>query len=174
MTSMCVLLSALLLLQTGSPGLQRRPAGDPVDQTVKVVREGGKTVLPEDAYGLYRFPSKEKRGNFGEGVQIEEQFGEVTGYLTIASERGGKDKLSSYFLGEVKGGNGHFSFSTREVHGLWYSFEGHVTRGSGASPSDDGLYVMEGTLTAHDDTAKTTRARNVSLKLTGQHQFLMH
>jgi hypothetical protein len=173
MTSTLIFMTALLALQTGSPSLQKRSAGDPADQTVKVTHEGGKTVLPEDAYGLYLFPSKDKRGNFGEGVQIDEQFGEVSGYLTIAAEGSGKNKLSSYFLGEVKGGNGHLSFSTREVHGLWYSFDGNVTHGS-ATPADDGRYVMEGTLTAHDDTARTTQVRNVSLKLIGQHQLLMH
>jgi hypothetical protein len=174
MTATLIFMTALLALQTASPGLQKRPAGDPADQTVKVTHEAGTTVLPEDAYGLYLFPSKDKRGTFGEGVQIDEQFGEVTGYLTIADDGSGKNKLSSYFLGEVKGGNGHFSFSTREVHGLWYSFEGHVTRGSAATPADDGRYVMEGTLTAHDDAAKTTQVRNISLKLIGQHQFVMH
>lgn len=173
MTTALAFLTALLALQAGSPSLQQRPKGDPADQTVKVILEGGKTVLPEDAYGLYRFPDKNsgKGSNFGEGVQINEQFGEVTGYVTIA---GGKNKMSSYFLSEVKGGNGHFSFETRQVHGLWYSFEGHVEHGSGSASSDDGFYVMTGVLTSHDETAKTTQDRAVTLNLTGQHQMLMH
>jgi len=173
MTTALAFLTAFLAFQAGAPGLQQRPKGDPADQTVKVVREGGQTVLPEDAYGLYRFPNKDsgKASNFGEGVQINEQFGEINGYVTVP---GPKDKLSSYFLSEVKGGNGHFSFETRQVHGIWYSFDGHVERGSGATAADDGYYQMTGTLTTHDETAKTTQDRAVTLKLTGQHQMLMH
>ena len=64
------------------PGLQHRPAGDPDSQHVTVVHEAGsKTVLPEDAYGLYRF--SDHPSAFGEGLQIIEQFGDVSGYLTV-------------------------------------------------------------------------------------------
>jgi hypothetical protein len=173
MTTALAFLTALLALQAGSPGLQQRPKGEPADQLVKVVREGGQSVLPEDAYGLYRFPDKDsgKSSNFGAGLQINEQFGEISGYITVP---GGKNTMASYFLSEVKGGNGHFSFATRQVHGLWYSFEGHVEHGAGATAGDDGYYQMIGILTAHDETAKTTQDRAVTLKLTGQHQMLMH
>lgn len=152
--------------QSEDPGLQHRPAGAPADQTVKVTLEGGKTVLPEDAVGLYRYA--DRQGEFGEGLQINQQFGEVTGYLSVSAGSKSHGKLLTYFLSEVTGGNaeGHFSFTTRQVHGIWYSFDGKAFRGTVANPTADGYYLMDGTLTTHDDVQKTTQNARISLKLT--------
>jgi len=153
------------------PGLQHRPAGAPADQTVKVTLEGGKTVLPEDAFGLYRYADRE--GEFGEGLQINEQFGEVSGYFSVSAGAKSRGKLQTYFLSEVEGGDptgsGHFIFTTRQVHGVWYSFDGKVFRGKGATAADDAYYMMDGTLTMHDDVQKTTQNKTISLKLTATH-----
>jgi hypothetical protein len=153
--------------QTAPPGLQQRPAGVPDEQHVTVVREGGKTVLPEDAYGLYRFADKE--GAFGEGLQINEQFGEVSGYFSVSAGKDSHGRMSTYFLSEVTGGGGHLSFSTRRVHGSWYSFDGRVTRGAGLTRAQDGFYQLEGALVLHDEANKTSQQRVVSLKLTALH-----
>jgi hypothetical protein len=155
--------------QSEDPGLQHRPAGAPADQTVKVTLEGGKTVLPQDAFGLYR--CADRQGEFGEGLQINEQFGEVTGYYSVSAGAKSHGRLLTYFLSEVTGGNaeGHFTFTTRQVHGVWYSFDGKVFRGTAASPAADGYYLMDGTLTAHDDVAKTNQNSRISLKLTAMH-----
>ena len=87
--------------------------------------EGGKTVLPEDAFGLYRYADRE--GEFGEGLQINDQFNEVSGYFSVSAGSKSHGKLLTYFLSEVEGGdptgNGHFAFTTRQVHGIWYTFE---------------------------------------------------
>lgn len=157
--------------QSGNPGLQHRPAGAPADQTVKVVLEGGKTVLPDDAFGLYRYADRE--GEFGEGLQINLQFGEVSGYFSVSAGSKSHGKLLTYFLSTVEGGdpsgNGHFSFTTRQVHGIWYTFDGKVFRGTAANAAADGYYLMDGTLTMHDDAQKTTQDKRISLKLTGMH-----
>lgn len=164
-----VLLLAMTALgqQSGVPNLEHRPAGAPADQSVKVVLEGGKTVLPDDAFGLYRFAGRE--GEFGEGLQINQQFGEVSGYFSVPPEGKSHGKLATYFLSEVKGGNGQFGFTTRQVHGTWYSFEGKVSRGPGMNATQDGYYVLDGTLITHDDLQKTTQNKPASLKLTAQH-----
>jgi hypothetical protein len=153
--------------QSGNPGLQHRPAGAPADQTVKVVLEGGATVLPEDAFGLYRFA--DRAGEFGEGLQINQQFGEVTGYFSVSAGSKSHGKLLTYFLSEVQGGaiGGHFAFTTRQVHGVWYSFDGKLSRGPGLNATEDGLYLLNGTLTAHDDAQKTPQSKSISMKLTG-------
>jgi hypothetical protein len=165
-----LLMAALLASAVGqntSPGLQQRPAGDPDGQHVTVIREGGKTVLPDDAYGLYRFSDHENA--FGEGLQINEQFGEVSGYLTIPDGKGSHARFSSYFLTRVTGGNGHFAFVTRLVHGVSYSFDGHVQRGPGMSPAQDAFYVLDGTLNTLDQAGNTTQSRKITLNLTAQH-----
>ena len=157
--------------QSETPGLQHRPAGAPADQSVKVTLEGGKTVLPDDAFGLYRYADRE--GEFGEGLQINQQFGEVSGYFSVSAGSKSHGKLLTYFLSTVEGGdssgNGHFSFTTRQVHGIWYTFDGKVFRGTAANASEDGYYLMDGTLTTHDDVQKTTQNKTISLKLTAMH-----
>ena len=150
------------------PGLQHRPSGDPEGQHVTVVHEAGdKTVLPSDAYGLYRF--SDHPNAFGEGLQINEQFGDVSGYLTITDGKGSHAKFSSYFLSQVTGGNSHFAFTTRAGHGVSYSFDGHVQRGPGMAPAQDGYYVLNGTLIAHDQAGNATQTRTVTFSLTAQH-----
>ncbi len=155
--------------QPENPGLQHRPAGAPADQSVKVTLEGGKTVLPDDAFGLYRYADRE--GEFGEGLQINQQFGEVSGYFSVSLGPKSHGKLQTYFLSEVEGGDpsGHFTFTTRQVHGVWYTFDGKVFRGTGATAAADGYYMMDGTLTTHDDVQKTTQNKTISLKLTAMH-----
>jgi hypothetical protein len=153
------------------PGLQHRPVGAPADQTVKVTLEGGKTVIPDEAFGLYRYADRE--GEFGEGLQINQQFGEVSGYFSVSAGSKSHEKLQTYFLSEVTGGNstgnGHFTFATRQIHGIWYSFDGKVFRGTAAATTADGYYMMDGTLTAHDDVQKSTQNKTISLKLTAIH-----
>jgi hypothetical protein len=157
--------------QSETPGLQHRPAGAPADQSVKVTLEGGKTVIPDDAFGLYRYADRE--GEFGEGLQINQQFGEVSGYFSVSAGSKSHGKLQTYFLSEVEGGNpsgnGHFTFTTRQVHGVWYSFDGKVFRGTAANAAADGYYLMDGTLTTHDDVQKSAQNKTISLKLTAMH-----
>jgi hypothetical protein len=158
--------------QNPTPGLQQRSPGAADDQHVTVVQEAGKTVpvMPEDASGLYRFSDdkSQRMGNFGEGIQISEQFGEVSGYVTISPDNG-HGKVATFFLSRVSGGNGHLSFDTRQVHGVWYSFDGQIFRGSGATAADEGYYMLSGTLTLHDEGKKTEQPRKIALKLTAQH-----
>jgi hypothetical protein len=153
--------------QSADPGLQHRPAGAPQDQTVKVkLEEGASSVLPQDAFGLYRYA--DRQGEFGEGLQLNQQFGEVSGYFSVSAGAHSHGKLTTYFLSEVSGGGaeGHFTFTTRQIHGVWYSFDGKVFRGSGANPTEDGYYLMNGTLTTHDDQQNTTQNAKINLKLT--------
>jgi hypothetical protein len=163
-------LLALAMLQ--QPGLQPRSSNSPDDHPVVVVRNQAKSVMPEDASGLYRFDNSDTRkgSNFGEGIEIDEQFDEVTGYLTIkASPDGGKPSMQSYFLARVEGGGGELKFTTKPVHGIWYSFAGTLVRGPGATRANDGYYLLSGTLTMHDDTRQTTQQRTISLKQTALH-----
>ena len=156
--------------QPENPGLQHRPAGAPADQSVKVTLEGGKTVLPDDAFGLYRYADRE--GEFGEGLQINQQFGEVSGYFSVSPDRKATASCRHIFSArsrEETRGNGHFTFTTRQVHGVWYTFDGKVFRGTGATAAADGYYMMDGTLTTHDDVQKTTQNKTISLKLTAMH-----
>ena len=163
-----IALSAAVAQQPASPSLQPRSKSPADERPVVVLLNHAASVLPEDASGLYRFGDKE--GTLGEGIQIDEQFGDVTGYLTTrTSEGGGKGTLVGYFFTRIEGGGGELNFTTKAVHGVWYSFEGKVVRGPGMSRAQDGFYLLDGTLIAHDDTRQTTQRQTISLKLTALH-----
>jgi hypothetical protein len=170
MTIAPALLAALLALsqqQPASPGLQHRAGGAPDDEPVTVVHEPGKNILPDDAFGLYRFNDRE--GPFGEGLQINYQFDQISGYFSVSAGSNTHGKVLTYFLSRVTGGDGHLTWETRQVHGTWYSFEGRAARGPGLTRAQDGFYLMDGTLTAHDDVQKTTQNRTVTFKLVAMH-----
>jgi hypothetical protein len=155
--------------QPASPGLQHRAAAapPPEDQPVTVVHEPGRNILPDDAFGLYRFTARE--GPFGEGLQINYQFDQISGYFSVSAGANTHGKVLTYFLSRVTGGDGKLTWETRQAHGISYSFEGKVTRGQGLTRAQDGFYLMDGTLTTHDDVEKTTQNRTVTFKLVGQH-----
>jgi hypothetical protein len=59
------------------------------------------------------------------------------------------------------------SFTTESVHGVWFTFEGAFSRGSGKKPDDEAYYVLRGTLTrlSSDVENKTvSQARQVEFK----------
>jgi hypothetical protein len=152
--------------QAEPPKLQSRSASQPDDRAAIVLRNHAKSVLPQEASGLYRFG--DTAATIGEGIEIDEQFGDISGYLTIkAKPDHGKPSLQSYFFNRVEGGGGDLAFITKPVHGAWYSFEGKILRGSGLSRAEDGFFLMQGDLIAHDDGSKTTQRRTISLKQTG-------
>jgi len=153
--------------QPASPSLQPRPKSAPDERPVVVLLNDAASILPEDASGLYRFGDKVSM--LGEGIQIDEQFGDVTGYLTTKSAAEGGKTLVGYFFSRVEGGGGELNFTTKAVHGVWYSFEGKVVRGPGLSRAQDGFYLLEGVLIDHDDAGQTTQRQTISLKLTAQH-----
>jgi hypothetical protein len=170
-----ILLTALLVgsaqQSSAPPGLQPRPSTEQDDHPTVVLRNNAKSVLPENGTGYYRFEETGvgRGAELGEGVQLTEQFGDVTGYLTLkASPDGGKPTLQSYFFNHIEGGGGDFSFTTKAVHGLWYSFEGKIERGPSDTPALEGYYQLTGTLITHNDTKGTTQQRKISLKRVGQ------
>jgi len=120
--------------------------------------------LPNSEYsGMYSFLQE------GEFVQLDFQpegklGGFVSRYGTLESDKGA-------FLDQfIKSGSykGHgLSFTTAPVHGVWYEFKGHLDRGPGKTPADEGYYLVAGTLTEYtqDANKKTSaREREVSLK----------
>ncbi len=59
------------------------------------------------------------------------------------------------------------SFTTENVHGTWFTFEGVLGHGSGKKPEDEAYYVARGTLTRFSTDAEkkvTSQARQVEFK----------
>ena len=84
--------------------------------------------------------------------------------------KGGPDKgvfMNQFFKSGKLEDNGKLSFTTENVHGVWFEFAGNVVRGSGTKPDDEAYYVLRGSLTRFDtdaDKKTTSQQRTVELK----------
>ncbi len=116
----------------------------------------------DDISGMYTFLRE------GEFVQIDVDGSRVTGFV---SRYGDLDSDKGAFLdhlfkeGDLKGNQLHFI--TREVHGVWFEFQGTVGRGEEQDPNKEGFHVLKGKLTqytAGDSDKPTAKSREVTLK----------
>jgi hypothetical protein len=75
--------------------------------------------------------------------------------------------LNHFFQqGKIEGHD--LSFTTQTIHGTWFEFKGRIDRGPGKDRTQEGFYVLKGTLTENDtDAAKkvSTKSREVEFKL---------
>lgn len=113
--------------------------------------------------GMYSFLKE------GEFVQLTiEDDGRLTGFVSRYGD-GESDQgafLDQFFKkGKIDGIN--LSFTTDTVHGVWYEFKGTAERGNGKSLTEEGYYVLKGTLTEYRtdaDKKTSSKAREVLLK----------
>lgn len=99
----------------------------------------------DDYSGMYSFRKE------GEFVQLTvEDAGRVTGFVSrYGDEESDQGAFLNQFFKQAKLDGKKLSFLTDTVHGVWFEFKGAVERGPGKSPSDEGYYVLKGTLTQH-------------------------
>jgi hypothetical protein len=163
-------LGAVLLIAMACPGFGQSTAAQPVlrhrgynqEEVDLGTRSTGRTVLPADASGEYQFGA-------GGTIDIELEPNRLGGFLTrlgdSASDQG--TPLTFFFsTGRLSGDR--LSFTTRQVHGVWFSFEGTIARGSAQSRNQQGYYLLEGRLVLHDAYGQTQQTRMVSLPSTRQ------
>jgi hypothetical protein len=120
----------------------------------------------EDISGMYSFLKE------GEFVQITVEKSAVSGYI---SRMGDSDSDNGVFLDQFftkADVQGHqVSFTTRQLHSMWYEFNGKFDRGSAKTKADDGYYILRGTLkefTTSGGKSVATRSREVQFKLLAQ------
>jgi hypothetical protein len=154
----CLLCCAFLLISAAAlaqqqalsvPALRHRSAQNPNEATVGTIATGH-TYLSEDAEGEYQWKS-----GHGDG-EIELYFdgGRLHGYMTEpldAHSQSASPLVFDFARTHIDGNV--LSFSTRQLHGVWYSFSGHLERGLVRSPSHAGYYLLTGTLTEHGGNA---------------------
>jgi hypothetical protein len=161
-----VVIALLLLISlrlhaqsTTDPKLHRR--GDPNTTDRPIVVKQGKTdsLIPEEASGEYLL------GRPGEVVQIILQFGELSGYISRQGD-GENDSGTplTFFFDKASIQGQELHFTTRQIHGIWYSFQGTIVRGPGKSREEAGYYLLTGDLIEHNSAQKTESRRSVSLK----------
>src|SRR5579872_4050067 len=96
----------------------------------------------DDYSGMYTFLQE---GEFIQ-VTVEEQ-GKVSGFISrFGDSDTDKNEFLDQFFESGKLESSHLTFTTKNVHGTWFTFDGTVGRGSGKKPEDEGYYVIRGTL----------------------------
>lgn len=140
--------------QTQDQGLDTTGNQPPVPQAKQ---QGGWSSLPADASGEYELDSS------GSMLQITIEDGKLSGYITRMLD---EDSALTYFFTRASIHGSQISFATREVHGIWYSFDGAIVRGDARTNGEPGFYRLRGVWTLHDDAQKTESKSNVSFKST--------
>ena len=155
---------AALCCQAQDGAFQRADKAKPGEQDT-----AANAVVPhaaEDISGMYSFLKD------GEFLQITLEKNEVTGYI---SRMGDSESDHGVFLDQFFSRadiQGHeVSFTTRPLHSMWYEFQGKFDRGPGKAKTDDGYYILRGTLkefTMNDSKSVSERSRSVEFKLLAQ------
>jgi hypothetical protein len=155
---------APLLAQTKTqdPVLHRR-AYNQVDEDLDMsTRSSGRTILPQEASGTYALGA-------GGSIDVELQPDRLSGFITRMGDRASDEGTPlTFFFATSRLAGQRMAFTTRQVHGVWFSFDGTIVRGSARSRDQQGYYLLEGRLVMHDVASQTEQARMVSLPLSRQ------
>jgi hypothetical protein len=154
--------SPLLAQGTPLPVLHRRGDRDLLAEMDTSSR--GRTTLPLEASGEYLL------GGMGEAVEMDLEPNRLSGYIARLGDRESDEgaPLTFFFATSALRGE-QLSFTTRQVHGIWFSFQGTIVRGNARSRLEDGYYRLQGALVLHDATNKSEQSREVSLPLARQY-----
>jgi len=146
-----------------NPVLHRRASNQMDDELDFGTRSTGRTVLPLEASGEYSLGS-------GGMVDVELQPDRLSGFITRLGDRESDEGTPlTFFFATSRLWGQQLAFTTRQVHGVWFSFEGTIVRGSARGRDQQGYYLLEGRLVLHDVANQTEQARMVSLPLARQY-----
>jgi hypothetical protein len=159
-------LLALVPLQaqtrTPDPVLHRRGYNQVEEDLDMSTRSSGRTILPLEASGTYSLGA-------GGTIDVELQPDRLSGYISRMGDRESDDGTPlTFFFATSRLAGQRLAFTTRQVHGVWFSFEGTIVRGTSRSRDQQGYYLLEGRLVMHDVYSQTEQARMVSLPLARQ------
>jgi hypothetical protein len=153
------------LAQTATqPALHHRGAGSDsgngltVQPRVPAGKQKGTSTLPASAEGEYMLDET------GSVVQITIEKGVLDGYVSRLVE--GQTASLTYFFDRTTINGDRLTFTTRQVHGIWYSFDGTIVRSDVPSRQETGFYRLKGTWVTHDEAAKSQSTSMISLKST--------
>ncbi|MFT4114678.1 hypothetical protein [Silvibacterium sp.] len=155
------------LAQDADPALKHRDTSSDAASTTKpspaVKAKSGVSTLPDDASGEYILD------NNGSTVEITLEGNRISGYVTKLGDEGSSDKdvpVTFFFTDATVDGH-RITFSTKKIHGHWFSFEGAIERGDPETTrTENGYYRLLGTWTTHEDTGNRQFRQQVSYKST--------
>lgn len=118
----------------------------------------------DDYSGMYTFLRE------GEFLQVSvEEAGRVSGFISrFGDSDADRNEFLDQFFESGKLDSSHLSFTTKNVHGTWFTFDGTLGRGAGKKPDEEGYYVIRGTLNRFQSDADkkntTQNSRRVEFK----------
>jgi hypothetical protein len=116
---------------------------------------GGGYDPATDPSGMYSFLKD------GEFLQITLEDGELSGFVSRFGENeSDRDQFIDQFFDKGSLKNDHLTFTTKTVHGVWYSFDGSLQKQPGKQPGQEGYRIIRGTLKQHVlDASKSDRVQ---------------
>ena len=96
----------------------------------------------DDYSGMYTFLRE------GEFIQVTvEDERKVSGFISrFGDSDTDKNEFLDQFFESGKLDSNHLSFTTKNVHGTWFTFDGTLGREPDKKPEEEGYYVIRGTL----------------------------
>ena len=153
------LVPAALAQTATDPALHHRGDTPAQAQSTAGGKQRGSSTLPVSASGEYMI------NEAGSVVQITIENGVLDGYISKLLE--GQTSSVTYFFDRTTINGDRLTFTTKQVHGIWYSFDGEIVRGDASrSKQEDGYYRLKGTWVTHDEAQKSQSTATVSLKST--------
>lgn len=129
-------------------------------------RNNSASTPAEDISGMYSFLKE------GEFVQINLEKTAVSGYISRMGEsESDRGVFLDQFFDKAQIQGHDVSFTTKQLHNIWYEFKGKFERGSGKTKADDGYYVLRGTLkefTLDENKKPVAHSREVEFKSLAQ------
>ena len=154
-----MLVPAALAQTATDPALHHRGDTSAQGQLTASGKQRGSSTLPASASGEYMI------NEAGSVVQITIENGVLDGYISKLLE--GQTSSVTYFFDRTTINGDRLTFTTKQVHGIWYSFDGEIVRGDASrSKQEDGYYRLKGTWVTHDEAQKSQSTSAVSLKST--------
>lgn len=121
-------------------------------------KQKGTSSLPASAQGEYMLDET------GSVVQITIENGILDGYISKLTDQ--QTSALTYFFDRTTINGNQLTFTTRQVHGIWYSFDGAIVRTDVPSKQETGFYRLKGTWVIHDEATKNGSTSTVSFKST--------
>jgi hypothetical protein len=143
---------------TADPSLHHRSETSQNPTTASGGKQRGTSTLPADASGEYMIDES------GSVVQITIENGRLDGYISKLVD--GQTSSLTFFFDRTTLGGDRLTFATKQVHGIWYSFDGTIVRGNAQSKQQDGYYRLKGAWVTHDEVQKSQSDSMISLKST--------
>jgi len=123
---------------------------------------GNPAAAVGDFSGTYSFLRE------GEDLQINVRNGKLDGFASrYGDTETDKNVLLQHFLEKSSVTGNEVSFTTDKIHGVWFEFKGKVRRSAGKTATEEGYYVLEGTITRYEtgaDNKTTAKSREVQFR----------